>query len=223
MRMATSSRSRADARIGAARASLLILAAAIVAACGATTPSAEPSTPSSRMPVACSGLLVAQCEQALAAVAVNLPGVTPSYVAISRKFCDGPCPGSDRGVWLGGLWVEFGDGRKSLNVHIEVDGATVSWESIESAIVEVSPRSPSLSAPTTEFTLGHCGLGSGIDVDGSFWDPVGMIDPRSLDLINSANARFTLNSPDTAILVTEGGAVLQLVRHSGSKYFFLCD
>jgi hypothetical protein len=110
-----------------------------------------------------------------------------------------------------------------LNVHIVVDGATVDWELIESALVEVTPRSPRVTAPTTAFALGHCGLGSGIDVDGSFWDPVGQIDPDALDLVNSANARFTLNSPDTAILVTEGGAVLQLVRHAGSKYFFLCD
>ncbi len=175
------------------------------------------------MPTACVGLLAAQCEQALAAVAVNLPGTTPSYVAVSRKQCDGPCPGSERGVWIGGIWVEFSDGRMSLNIQIEVDGATVAWENIPSAIVEVSPQSPRLSAPTGEFTLGHCGLGSGIDIDGSFWDPVGMIDPESLDLVNSANARFTLNSPDTAIVVTEGGAVLQLVRHPGSKYFFLCD
>ena len=189
--------------------------------CDATQPSEPPSL--GRPRTACIGLLAAQCEQALAALAVNLPGVTPSYVAVGHKLCDGPCPGSERGVWIGGLWIEFADGRKSLNIHIEVDGATVEWEDIPSAIVEVSPRSRRLTAPTTEFTFGHCGLGSGIDVDGSFWDPIGMIDPDNLDLVNSANARFTLNSPDSAIVVTEGGAVLQLVRHVGSKYFFLCD
>jgi hypothetical protein len=218
--MAASSRWRADARIGSAHAWWLILAA-VLAACGSQPP---PSTTApSRIPTACVGLLAAQCEQALAAVAVNLPGMTPSYVAISRKLCDGPCPGSERGVWIAGLWVEFSDGRKPMNIHIEVDGATVLWEDIPSAIVQVTPRSPRLAAPTIEFTLGHCGLASGIDVDGSFWDPVGMIDPDRVDLINAGNARFTLNSPDAAILVTETGAALQLVRHPGSKFMFGCD
>lgn len=186
--------------------------------CGATQPSEHPS--GGRVPAACVGLAVAQCELALASLSEKQPGLTPSYVAISKRFCDGPCPG---GVWLGHLMVEFSDGRKPLTILITVDGDTVDWEPIESVLSQVTPKSPRLAGPTTELALGHCGLGSGIDVDASFWDPIGVIDPDAPDLINSATARFTLSSPDTAILVTECGAAVQLVRHRGSKYFFLCD
>lgn len=175
------------------------------------------------MPAACVGLLVAQCERALSVLPDKLLGATPSYVIVAARLCDGPCPGADRGVWRGHLTVEFRQERKPQTIQIEVDGDAIEWRPIESVLVEVTPQSPRLTAPTTELTLGHCGLGSGIDVDGSFWDPVGQIDPDALDLVNSANARFTLTSPDTAVLATEGGAVVQLVRHTGRKHLFGCD
>lgn len=197
---------------------LWIGVALIFAGCGATQPSEPPS--GGRVPAACIGLEVARCELALASLAEKQPGVTPSYVAISERSCDGPCAGA---VWLGHLLVEFSDGRRPQTILITVDGDTVDWEPIESALSQVTPGSPRLAGPTTELALGHCGLGSGIDVDGSFWDPIGLIDPDAPDLINSATARFTLNSPDAAILVTERGAVVQLVRHKGPKHLFGCD
>lgn len=193
-----------------------------VGGCGDTQPTPEPP-PRERVSAACIGLEVGQCELVLTALSEKLPGTAPAYVAISERLCDGPCPGSERGLWLGHVMVEFSDGRKAETILIEVDGDTIAWQPIESALVAVTPRSPRLSGPATEYTLGHCGIGSGIDVDGSFWNPVGVIDAGASDLINSAAARFTLNTADTATLVTEGGAVLQLVRHPGTKYFFLCD
>lgn len=144
-------------------------------------------------------------------------------MAVSKRFCDGPCPGAERGAWLGHLVVEFSDGKEPETILIAVDGDTVDWEPIESVLVRVTPRSPRLSGPTIDFTLGHCGLGSGIDIDGSFWDPVGLIDANSQDLINSAGATFTLISPVTASIRTEGGAVVQLSRHQGPKFMALCD
>lgn len=220
MRMATSFRWRADARNGPAGACLLILAG-VLAACGATSPSTEPPT-GSRVPAACIGLEVAQCELVLAALADELPGATPTYVAISERLCDGPCPGSERGLWLGQVMVEFSDGRKPATILIEVDGDAVAWNPIESGLVEVTPRSARLTGPTTELTLGHCGLSSGIDVDGAFWDPIGMIDAGDPALINTAAARFTLASPERAVLVTEAGTVLRLARHTGPKHLPGC-
>lgn len=166
---------------------------------------------------------MAQCELVLAALAGRLPGVNPSYVVISERICDGPCPGEERGLWLGHLMVEFSDGRKPQTILFEVDGDVVDWRPIETVLVEAAPRSPRLTGPTTELTLGHCGVSSGIDVDGSFWDPVGVIDGGEPSLVNTADARFTLTTPDAALLVTQAGTVLQIVRHQGPKFLALCD
>lgn len=194
--------------------------ALVLAACGATGPS---RTPEGRVATACIGLLTAQCELAIGALSDKRPGDSATYVAASARTCDGPCPGAERGVWLGHLMVEYSDGRKPVTIIIAVDGGAIDWKPIETQFVKATPQSAPLKERTTELTLGHCGVGSGIDVDGAFWDPIGLIDSNEQALINTAKARFTLNSPDSAVLVTEGGAVLQLVRHQGPKFLPGCD
>jgi len=207
----------------APRAVAALVLALAIAACGSPPPATQSPTPAAGSPAACIGLEAAQCQRALDILLDRLAGVRPSYVAIAQRLCDGPCPGAERGVWLGHLTVEYVDGRHPETILIEVDGDSIDWEPIETVLVRVVPRSQSLAGPELDFTLGHCGLGSGVDVDGAFWDPVGMIDPDANDLVNSVGARFTLTSPLTATLRTERGAVLQLARHEGPKFLPGCD
>lgn len=71
------------------------------------------------------------------------------------------------------------------------------------------------------YDMPHCGVGSPIDVDGSFWDAVDVpADPVTFDgqpgifrLVSSTEATFTAPSI----------GVLHLVRHSGPKEFFYCS
>jgi hypothetical protein len=82
-----------------------------------------------------------------------------------------------------------------------------------------------------EFTLGHCGLASPVDFDGSLWDPVGghngsggqLTEAQVGDLINSSRVSIRLVDPDTALLVTRNGAVVLIVRHQGPRPIRLCD
>jgi len=94
---------------------------------------------------------------------------------------------------------------------------------VSNSSVPVDPSSPRLTANLVPFELGHCGIWSGIDVDSSFWDPVGSVNEAHPDLINSADATFLLTSTTTATLRTSGGLTLQLVRHQGPKFLPGCD
>ena len=95
----------------------------------------------------------------------------------------------------------------------------------------LDPGSASIEpAIAYRFSLGHCGLFSPIDVDGSFWDPVegrtASGAPLDLDgdpeMIN-ATAGFFVIIGDEARFRTETGTVLELRRHPGEKEFPGCD
>jgi hypothetical protein len=200
-----------------------------LAACGSAhpTPRWTPSASASaelRPPTACVGVDEAHCQEALAILGGRLDsGVPPSYVQVSSSLCDGPCPGDEHGAWRAHLTVEFGEAREPLTILLAVDGNTVAWQPIETVLVRVAPRSAGLTAPAIDFTLGHCGLASGIDVDGALWVPVGLIEASDPELINSSEARFSLTSPRTAMLQTAGGTAVQLVRHEGPRFLPACD
>ena len=79
------------------------------------------------------------------------------------------------------------------------------------------------------FTLGHCGLLSPIDVDGSFWDPIEGVDPDGapLDLESdgemiNATAGLIVVIENEARFRTESGSVIRLARHVGEKEFPGC-
>jgi hypothetical protein len=81
------------------------------------------------------------------------------------------------------------------------------------------------------FELGHCGLVSPIDFDGSLWNPIAgedgaggpLTDEHEGELINATRVALTLIEPDVIRLETPRGAVLTLVRHSGARLYSLCD
>ena len=82
-----------------------------------------------------------------------------------------------------------------------------------------------------DFTIGHCGLISPIDIDGSLWDPIAghdgnggpLSDVQLGELINGTPTIVTLTAPNTAELRTPNGAVITLQRHDGPRAYFLCD
>lgn len=80
------------------------------------------------------------------------------------------------------------------------------------------------------FSLGHCGLASPVDVDGSFWDPIDgegsggaplnlTADP---EMINATSGIFAVID-DEARLRTDSGAVVRFERHAGTKEFAICE
>ncbi len=73
------------------------------------------------------------------------------------------------------------------------------------------------------FSLGHCGLWSGIDVGGSWWDPVGGVDGDHPDAINAADGTMAIIDPEHAIFTSKGGLTVQLLRRDGEKYLPMCD
>jgi hypothetical protein len=71
------------------------------------------------------------------------------------------------------------------------------------------------------YDMPHCGINSPIDVDGSFWDAVGI--PRDAVEFDGAQGSFRLLTGNTAQFTRSDGRVLQLVRHAGPKAFPYCD
>ena len=89
--------------------------------------------------------------------------------------------------------------------------------------ITLSPISPSGASIGVSYgyTMPHCGIHSPIDVDGSYWDAIG-ISPDSVDFDGRAGL-FRLLSNDAADFTETDGRVLNLVRHVGSKEFRLCS
>jgi hypothetical protein len=94
-----------------------------------------------------------------------------------------------------------------------------------------SPRDELEIGEERDFTLGHCGLGSPIDIDGSLWDPSGgqngaggaLNEAQSGELINATSTVIKLESEDRMVMRTPLGAVIVLTRHDGPRDYFLCD
>lgn len=193
---------------------------------GVACASEETSPPrAAAVPMACLDLPAAQCDRAVEIVEGHRAGATLTYITVAPRVCDEPCPGKGRGALFANVTIEYADGRPPSLVIVGEDGPVVTFQplEIEGFLVRVDPASGRVSAPITQLTLGHCGLNSPIDVDGSLWDPVGMIDQTHPDVINGAAATFNLTAPMVATLRTQGGAEVQLVRHTGARYYPGCD
>lgn len=94
--------------------------------------------------------------------------------------------------------------------------------------------SPPTSAAIEEgvayrFSLGHCGLHSPVDVDGSFWDAVEGVSAggapidfeRNPEMIN-ATAGVIVVIGDEARFRTDGGSLIRFERHPGNEHFEAC-
>jgi hypothetical protein len=71
------------------------------------------------------------------------------------------------------------------------------------------------------YDMPHCGINSPIDVDGSFWDAVG-VPATSVDF-DGQPGTFSLDAANEATFTTATGNVLRLVRHQGAKEFRICS
>ena len=95
---------------------------------------------------------------------------------------------------------------------------------------EVSPQTPEDELTVGEernYTLGHCGLISPIDIDGSLWDPIGtaaaLTEEHEGELINATPVVVVPIGETTMEMHTPAGAVVVLMRHEGPRRYFGCD
>ena len=187
-------------------------------------PSGSVEDPS--VPTACLSLDAADCALARALAMGALTEADPPvrYVQVGPFGClADPCPTTLEARPEGDVTIEF-EGGQGITVHLRVapDG-TAALDRAEAMGVSVPPASRAgLAAGPQPYTLGHCGVLSGIDADGSWWDPVGPVDMTSGDSINAAEGLLTLTDPTHAIFVTPSGFSLQLVRHEGAKLLPMC-
>lgn len=194
-------------------------------AAASPVPSAVAANPN--VTFACLGLAELDCGRVLeAAVAALLPADPPVIYAEVGPFgcrngqgCDGSLISRPEGRVL--FEVAEGDGIE-VQVKLGADGE-LALDRAQAFGVKVAPSSPrgQLAGPMP-FTLGHCGLGSGVDVDGSFWDPVGLVNSDHGDSINAAEGTVVPTDPNRATFTSDGGLVVNLVRRDGEKYLPLC-
>ena len=108
-----------------------------------------------------------------------------------------------------------------------VSGIPAAENQFTAVVDPVSPPEELEVGVAVDYTLGHCGLGTPIDVDGSLWDPIGSSDaltePQAGELINGTPVVIVLISEDTMQLMTPLGAVVTLARHDGERRYSLCD
>ena len=114
-----------------------------------------------------------------------------------------------------------GGGRETVQYAVAGDGRLefTPWSGLLPG--GARPRSGPAPGPIVPFTLGHCGLSSPIDIDGSFWDAYGQIDPNNA-FINASDGQFRRLGADEAEFVVPGARV-SLRRHVGSKSPPGCD
>jgi len=80
------------------------------------------------------------------------------------------------------------------------------------------------------YSLGHCGLLSPVDIDGSFWDPIDGVSASGAELdlatdpemINATSGLIVVIG-DEMRLRTASGSVVRFTRHEGAKEFPGCD
>ena len=194
--------------------------------------SASPSSASSgidlgSVPTACIGLGADDCRRVVAEVGEIVPaGTAARYVQVGPFGCPdgGPCATSLVARPQGDITIEAGAGALSYHLTAAADDARLTFAQQDAFGVLVGPSTqPPVSAGARPYSLGHCGLWSGIDADGSWWDPVGPVDADHPDAINAAEGTLNVLDPDRATFTSKGGLTVQLVRRDGEKYLPLCQ
>jgi hypothetical protein len=233
---------RALRRLPLACVASLLAASMSLAACASTTGSPPPSAASTGDPVpntspagavtlqgvpaACIGLGEPDCRRVVAQVTTLLTADDPriGYVQVGPFGCaaGGGCPTTLVARPEGDISLESAGGV--LSFHIKVTDGNLDARRQETFGVELPPTSgPSVPGGPQPFTLGHCGLFSGIDHGGSWWDPVGLVDYDHGDAINAADGTIVPVGPDRAVFTSKNGFVVQLIRRDGPKFLPFCD
>ncbi len=223
----------------------LVAGAFLAAACAGSAPSPSAAAPSTApasapaasaapagidltsIPTACVGLGADDCRRVVAQVATIVPdGSAVTYVQVGPFGCAAGegCAASLADRPQGDVTLEAGAGALSYHVTVVGDGAELQLDRQDAFGVLLGPTSQApVTAGARPFSLGHCGLWSGIDAGGSWWDPVGPVDGDHPDAINAAEGTLTIVDPDHATFTSRGGFTVQLQRHQGDKYLPLCQ
>lgn len=224
-----------------------VLVAILIAACASTvtpsptpassatavptapaTPTPEASVGVAAVPTACLNLGPEDCQRAgeVAIAAVGDAAAPIIYVQVGPFGCaDGQvdCPATLAARPEGDVTLELA-GQPAIGIHIRVVDGVPSAERTEVFGVVLDPTAAAPLGPGPRpFELGHCGIFSGIDLGGSWWDPIGPIDSDHGDSINAAPGILTINDPDHAVFVSAGGLTVQLLRRDGPKHLPMCQ
>ncbi len=173
----------------------------------------------------CVGVGEPDCARVAEAAVAMFSGRQPVWVEVMHAGCAGEAPCDPRiapGAGARGT-VHFTDAGEPVPIRF-VNGVEALEPTIETDVF-ARARAASGEAPKGvpfPFSLGHCGLGSPIDFDGSLWVPVGFV-PEHPDLINAAGGSLTIETPSQARLRTEGGVVVTLMRFGPALHVRLCD
>ena len=177
------------------------------------------------VPTGCYGLGEVDCRLVRDHVATLLTATDPAirYIQIGPFGCaaDQGCPTTLAARPEGDVTVE--SNGEAIGFHVKSSGGAIEAVRQEVSGVSLPPTStPPLPAGPQPFALGHCGLWSGVDLGGSWWDPIGFVDSDHADSINPAEGTILLVGPDQARFTSKGGLTVQLARHAGAKYLPLC-
>lgn len=196
----------------------------VILACAPAEPSESPAEPMSGPGLACMAVPVGECLPFATAVVDLLgpDGAAVTHLELGPVECRvEPCP---RSLLVGApvsVIAQFGDGRPPVRLRLDPDLLAI----IDSGRLDaraVPPKSARVGPGPVPFDLGHCGLASGIDFNGSWWDPIGEVDALDGAAINSASGTIALTGPDRAIFQTPQGFRVELVRHAGQKWLAGC-
>jgi hypothetical protein len=201
------------------------------AAAASSAPSEPPAAPRGFLDrevlTACLDLGPIDCSRArdLAAGALAAGDPPARYIQIGPFGClagEG-CPPTLVARPEGDVTIEF-DGGQGITVHLKLapDGSfDVARDAAQGVSVLPSSAAGALAGPSP-FTLGHCGIFSGIDAAGSWWDPVGSVSMASGEAVNATAGVLTTTDPNHAIFTTPAGFSLQLQRRTGPKLLPFC-
>jgi hypothetical protein len=189
-----------------------------LAACAGPTPS--PESVVGPDPVACHEPDAALCGR-LAEIAVEASGASAVTWVEVGLWCEGQCQPGLVGRQRVLATVETATEAMAMWISLD-DGRVRAVDRFDGGFVARLPGSGPAGAQAVRIQLGHCGLASGIDIDGSFWDPIGFVGGHP-DAVNAAEALVTFTTPTSARLATEGGLVVDLLRHTGPKHLPGCD
>lgn len=179
------------------------------------------------VPYVCIGLEDSHCLAVLdAAMAELAPEDVLVYAEIGPFSCqiEPPCPNTLDARPLGVANLERANGDTvNFGITARPDG-TIEAMQDDFPEVSVAPSSAAgqLAGGPIPFSLGHCGLWSGIDVDGSWWDPIGFVDGDDSAFVNPTDGTFTPHDTNHATFVADGGFTVTLVRRVGEKHLPMC-
>jgi hypothetical protein len=175
----------------------------------------------SGVPTACVNLGMDDCRRIVAEVAELVPGgIAPIYLQVGPFGCveGGGCARTLAARPEGDVTIEAAGGAVSYHITAAAGRGNLTIERQDAFLISVEPQSqPPVTPGPRRFTLGHCGLWSGIEVGGSWWDPIGIIDGDHQDAINAAEGTLAILDLDRATFTSDSGFTVRLVRRDGPK------